>query len=80
MFPAADLFDDGIGVGGPDEGFGIGIGFSREAVDSGLEVGDACEDAAFEPPPGQLGEEALDCVEPGGGGWDEMEIKALVPF
>jgi hypothetical protein len=29
-------------------------------------VGDACEDAAFEPPPGQLGEEALDRVEPGG--------------
>ena len=66
MFAAADLFDDGIGVGGPDEGFGIGIGFSQEAVDSGLEVGDACEDAAFEPPPGQLGEEALDRVEPGG--------------
>ena len=28
-----------IGVGGPDEGFGIGIGFSQEAVDGGLEVG-----------------------------------------
>ena len=34
----------------------------------------------FEPPSCQLGEEALDCVEPGGGGWGEMEMKALVPF
>ena len=59
MFPAADLFDDGIGVGGPDKRFGIGIGFLQEAVDGGLEIGDACEDAAFEPPPCQLGEEAL---------------------
>ena len=66
MFPAADLFDDGLGVGGPDKGFGIGIGFSQEAVDGGLEVSDACEDAASEPPPGQLCEEALDRVEPAG--------------
>ena len=66
MFPAADLFDDGIGVGGPDEGFGIGVGLAQEAVDGGLEVGDAGEDAAFEAPSGQLGEEALDRVEPGG--------------
>ena len=66
MFPAADLFDDGIGVGGPDEGLGICIGFSQEAVDGSLEVDDACEDAAFETPPGQLREEALDRVEPAG--------------
>ena len=68
MFPAADLFDDGIGVGSPDKRFGIGIGFSQEAVDGGLEIGDAFEDAAFEPTPDQLGEEALYRVEPGGGG------------
>ena len=80
MFPAADFFDDGIGVGGPDEWFGIGIGLLQEAVDGGLEIDDAFEDAAFEPPPCQLGEEALDGVEPGGGGWGEMEMKALVPF
>ena len=79
MFPAADFFDDGIGVGGPEEGFGIGIGFLQEAVDGGLEIGDALEDAAFEPTPCQLGEEALDRVEPGGGGWGEVEMKALVP-
>ena len=80
MFPAADFFDDGIGVGGPEEGFGIGIGFLQEAVDGGLEIDDAFEDAAFEPPSCQLGKEALDCVEPGGGGRGEMEMEALVPF
>jgi len=79
LFPAADFFDDGIGVGGPEEGFGIGIGFLQKAVDGGLEIGDALEDAAFEPTPCQLGEEALDRVEPGGGGWGEVEMKALVP-
>ena len=80
MFPAADLFDDGVRVGGPEEWFGIGIGFLQEAVDGGLEIGDAFEDAAFEPPPCQLGEEALNGVEPGGGGWGEVEMKALVPL
>jgi hypothetical protein len=80
LFPAADFFDDGIGVGGPDEGFGIGIGFLQEAVDGGLEIDDAFEDAAFEPPSRQLGEEAFNCVEPGGGGWGEVEMKALVPL
>ena len=73
------LFDDGVGVGSPDEGFGIGIGFLQEAVDGGLEIGDAVEHAAFEPTPGQLGEEALDRVEPGGGGRGEVEMKARVP-
>jgi hypothetical protein len=80
LFPAADFFDDSIGVGGPDEWFGTGIGLLQEAVDGGLEIDDAFEDAAFEPPPCQLGEEALDGVEPGGGGWGEMEMKALVPL
>ena len=44
MFPAADFFDDGIGVGGPDEWFGTGIGLLQEAVDGGLEIDDAFED------------------------------------
>ena len=65
MVPAADFFDDGVGVGGPGEGFWVVVGFGEEAVDGGLEVGDAFEDAALQPLPGQLGEEALDGVEPG---------------
>ena len=35
------------------------------AVDSGLEVDDGGEDAAFEAPSGKDGEEGLDGVEPG---------------
>jgi hypothetical protein len=51
LFPAPDLLDDGIGVGGPDEGFGIVVGLAQEAVDGGLQVGDAFEDAALKPTP-----------------------------
>ena len=43
------------------------------AVDGGLEVDDALEDAALQPSAGQFGKEALDGVEPGGGGWGEVE-------
>ena len=50
---------------GPDEGFGVGIGLGEEAVDGGLEFDDRAEHAAFEPSLGQLGEEALDGIEPG---------------
>ena len=77
MFPSADFFDDGIGIGGPDELFGVGVGFSQKAVDGSLELGDAREDAAFEPPPGQLGEEAFHRVEPGGRGRGEVKMEAL---
>jgi transposase InsO family protein len=35
------------------------------AVDGSLEVDDGAEDAAFQAAPGQLGEEALDRIEPG---------------
>src|SRR5712691_7912094 len=79
MIPAPNLFDDGVGIGGPGEGFGVLIGFGEEAVDGGLEIDDAGEDAALEPLPGQLGEEALDGVEPGGRGRGEVEVEALVP-
>src|SRR5215469_13213075 len=61
------------------KGFGIVVGLAQEAVDGGLEVGNALEDAAFEPAPGQLGEEALDRVEPGGGGRSEVEMEAPMP-
>lgn len=35
-----------------------------EAVDGGLEINQRMEDAALEPPPGELDEEALDGIEP----------------
>jgi hypothetical protein len=78
LFPAADLLDDGIGVSGPEERFGIVVGLPHEAVDGGLEIGDAFEHAALEPTPRQLGEETLDRIEPGGRGRGEMEMEALV--
>jgi hypothetical protein len=36
----------------------------EEAVDGGLQIDDALEHAALEPPLGQRGEEALDGVDP----------------
>ncbi|MBV8095973.1 MAG: hypothetical protein JO110_22630 [Acetobacteraceae bacterium] len=44
----------GVGVGGPDKGFGIAVSLTQEVVDGGLEIGDALEDAAFEPSPGEF--------------------------
>ena len=61
-----DFFDDSVRIGGSDEGLGTGIGFLSEPVDGGLEIGDAVEDAAFEPTR----------VEPGGA---DRGMKARVP-
>jgi hypothetical protein len=41
-----------VGIGGPGEGLGVLIGFDEEAVNSGLQIDDACEDTRFEPLPG----------------------------
>jgi hypothetical protein len=38
LVPASDGGDDFIGIGGPDEGVGIIVGFAEEAVDGGLET------------------------------------------
>jgi hypothetical protein len=38
---APDILNDGIGAGGPDEGFGMIVGLAQEAVDGGLEIDDA---------------------------------------
>ena len=46
------------------KGFGLLVVLGDEAVDGGLQVDDGAEDAALQPPPGELGEEALDGVEP----------------
>ena len=62
--PAPDGGDDPVGIGGPNERPRIGILLGDEAVDGGLEVDQRVECAALEAPPGELGEEALDGVEP----------------
>ena len=60
---------------------GLGfVGLGEVAVDGGLEIDDALEDAALEPLPGQLGEEAFDRVEPGGRGRGEVEVEPRMPF
>ncbi len=61
---APDGGDDAVWVCGPDERFGIGVLFGYEAVDGGLEVDERMECAALEAAVGELGEEALDGVEP----------------
>jgi hypothetical protein len=42
-------------------------------IDGGLQVGDRAEDAAADALPRHLGEEVLDCIEPGGRGRGEVE-------
>ena len=80
LFPAPDLLDDGVGIGGPDEGLRVLVILVEETIDSGLKVDDAREDAALEPPLRQRGEEALDGVDPRGRRWREMEVKPGVPL
>ena len=68
MLPAFDSGEDALWVGGPDEGFGIGVCLSDKAVDSDLQVNDGSEHAALEATARELGEEAFDRIEPGCGG------------
>ena len=75
--PTPDGGDDFAWVGDPGEGLWGIVGLSDEAVDGGLKIGDGSEDAAFEAPPCELGEEALDGVEPGCRGWSEAFEQAL---
>jgi hypothetical protein len=56
--------DDAIGIGGPDEGLGLHVVLGEQAVDGGLEVDEGVEGPALEAPLEELGEEALDRVEP----------------
>ncbi len=76
MFPSNDLFNDAVGVGGPDEGFGAFIVGLDVAVDGFAEFGDGAEDAALEPVVGELGEEGLHRVEPGASGRGEVHVEA----
>jgi len=65
LVPASSGGDDFVGIGGPDEGLWLSVMIGDEAVDGGLEVDDGAEDAALEATPAELGEEALDGIEPG---------------
>ena len=76
MAPSIDGGDDFVGICGPDEGLGLMIGLRNESVDGGLELDEGAEDAALEAAPRELGEEALDSVEPGARSRSEVEDEA----
>src|SRR5687767_8078829 len=80
LVSSTDLFDDMLRVGRPDEGLGIAVGLDEVAVDRRLELDQRAEDTALETPPGQLGEEALDRVQPRGRGRGEVEGPTRVPL
>ena len=80
LFPAPDLFDDFVWIGGPDERLWVVVGFGEVSVDGGLEIDDALEHASLEPLLGQLGEKALDGIEPRSRCRGEVEMEPLMPF
>jgi hypothetical protein len=41
LLPEPDFFDDGVGIGGPEEGLGVMVGLDEVSVDGGLEIDDA---------------------------------------
>lgn len=70
---------NGTGVLSPAERPGFGVGHLQEAIDGGLKGGEGVEHPAFQLSLCQLGEEAIDRIEPGGGGRGEMEGLARMP-
>ena len=73
--PSSDGGDDLVRVLGPDEGFWVCIGVVEEAVDGIFEFSQGSEDAALETLLCEIGKEAFDSVEPGGGCRGEVEDK-----
>lgn len=68
-----------LGSARQTKGLGLWLWLGEEAVDGGLEVDERAEDAAPEPALRELGEEALDRVQPGARGRGEVEGPARVP-
>src|ERR1700692_1077927 len=79
FFPPFDSSEDAFGVSGPDEGFGIGVGFFDEPVDCSLKVGNRPDPSTLEAPSREFGEEAFDGVEPGRRGRREVKRPAGMP-
>ena len=71
--PSVNGCDDLFWVGCPDEWFGLLVVLFDEAVDGSLKIDDRVEHTAFEPPFGELCEEAFDSIQPGCGCRCEVE-------
>ena len=80
VIPAPDLLDDGVRVGGPHERPRVPVVLVDEAVDRLLQRDQRGEAATPQPPPGQLGEEGLDRVQPRARGRGEVEGPARMPL
>ena len=63
--PSFDGSDDFVWILGPGKGLGICVSFVGEAVDGVFECLQGLEHATFEPFLCEVGEEALNGVEPG---------------
>ena len=81
MEPLVSGSDDAVGVSGPSEWLRLGrVVLRNEAVDGGLEIDEGMKHPALQATPGQLGEEALDGVQPGAAGGHEVEGPARMPL
>jgi len=78
--PSFDGRDDFLWVLGPGKGFRVCIGVVEEAVDGIFEFPQGSENAALETLLCELGKEALNGVEPGGGCRGEVEDKPRMFF
>ena len=78
LMPTLDGGNDLFRIGAPDEWPWALVVLLDEVIDGGLQGDDGMEDAALQLSPAQLGEEALDGVEPRSRGGGEMEGPARV--
>ena len=76
--PALDFFEYIGSFGGPDKGLGLLIVLRNIILDGGGEFLDAAKHTAANPFGGEITEESLDHVQPGGGGGGEMDVESLV--
>ena len=64
LVPASDGSDDFVGIGGPGERLWHLVCLVEEGVDGDLQLVDGAEHTAFQSSSGELGEKALDGIEP----------------
>ena len=62
--PSLEGSGNSIRIGGPEEGFGMYVGFGDESIDGGLKIDERKTDTAFGASVCELGEKFFDGVEP----------------